>query len=285
MPSRLDDVRSRAFPLSLVILLLGLACKVVPPPEAPESPPSPVVARYADSSFTLDRLQAWLGAHPDTLAREEIEAFLIGWIEAQIYHEAARERGLLADPRVRERLAELRGRFVRGLLEESLLQMPIEVSEREMKRWARQHPGRLTLQERQIKLAWYASEDSLQLVTISRSLERNQLKRTQLTEPGLAYGKTPFVGKDEVDARLAEEIFSLQYLDISPVLRLDDQFLLYQVVGNRPKGYLLSLDSAEGEVRQMLEEEKQLERLRAEMSRLREQAEYQIDLDPLFAVD
>jgi hypothetical protein len=270
------------------VLILLLSCG----PDSASRPsidqmsiPSPAVASVGDSTFTLARLEAWLEATPESLSHSEIESFLTGWVEGQVYLQAANQAGLLEDARIREQMAAQLRHFARGLLEESILARPIEISEREMKRWARANPTRLTLEERQIKLAWYASEDSLQLADIAASLARNALRADQLSNEGLAYGKTPFITEGDLDARISTRIFSMEYLDISPVVLLDDQFILYQVVGNRPKGYLLPVDSAEGEVLQWMEDERRAALLKEELARLREAARWSIDLDVLDAAD
>ncbi len=271
--------------ISLLLIFAGCGSESVPDQQASTPTPSPAVASVGDSTFTLARLEAWLEATPESLSRSEIESFLTGWVEGQVYLQAAHQAGLLEDARIREQMAAQLRHFARGLLEESILARPIEISEREMKRWARANPERLTLKERQIKLAWYASEDSLQLADIAASLARNALRADQLSNEGLAYGKTPFITEGDLDARISTRIFSMEYLDISPVVLLDDQFILYQVVGNRPKGYLLPVDSAEGEVLQWMEDERRAALLKEELARLREAARWSIDLDVLDAAD
>jgi hypothetical protein len=271
--------------ISLLLIFAGCGSESVPDQQASTPTPSPAVASVGDSTFTLARLEAWLEATPESLSRSEIESFLTGWVEGQVYLQAAHQAGLLEDARIREQMAAQLRHFARGLLEESILARPIEISEREMKRWARANPERLTLKERQIKLAWYASEDSLQLADIAASLARNALRADQLSNEGLAYGKTPFITESDLDARISARIFAMEYLDISPVVLLDDQFILYQVVGNRPKGYLLPVDSAEGEVLQWMEDERRAALLKEELARLREAARWSIDLDVLDAAD
>lgn len=264
-----------------------LGCGAPPPDATDRNPstgePSPAVARVGDSLYTVDRLAAFLEAEPETLGRAAIEAHLQRWVESQAYAQEACREGLADDPRVRERLVQVQLDLLRGLLEESLIAEPVEIGDRDLKRWARAHPELLTLDERQVKLAWYSAADSTTLVDIRRAVAENRLRTDQLSQQAVAHGRTDFLAARDMEEAVAVRIRELDYLAITPVLPLAGGFVFYQVVGQRPQGYVLPMESAEGEIRQRMEEERRLERLRSRQEEILDRLEYTIDLKPFYA--
>ena len=110
----------------------------------------------------------------------------------------------------------------------------------------------------------------------------NRITADQLGQDSVRYGKTEFITRYETDPQWAEEIFAMEYLQISPLYARDEGWLFFQVVGRRPAGYVPPLDAAGYEVEQAMREERLLERQRRFESTLRDQQSYQLDLTPLF---
>jgi hypothetical protein len=275
-------LRQWAWGACLSALLLALACSGPPAPAPPRPVTSPEVARVGDSVYTLDRLAQMLEAQPETLGRAEIEAWLLRWVEAQAFAQEALRGGLAADPLVRERLLQVRLDLLRGLLEDRWLSEPVEIGDRELRSWARANPQALTLEERQVRLAWYSAADSLQLVELRTAVVENRVRNDQLAQPDIAHGRTGFLSGRDMDSATAERVLGLEYLAVSPVLPLEHGFVCYQVIGQRPKGFVLSVENAEGEIRQQLQEQRRLERLRGQRAKLLEALDYRIDLEPLY---
>jgi hypothetical protein len=246
---------------------------------------SPVIATVGDSLFTLDRLNAILRASEDTLGREEIELYLRTWAEDQAFAQAALQASLLDNPLQAEHLNRVRLRFLRGLLEESWLAEPSDPSLRTLKRYYKKHTHDFVIGERQLKFAWYASPDSMHIVEILASLEGNRLRRDQLAVPDFEYGRSEFVEKRHLEPYQSKPLFELDYLGISEILRDGDIYTVYQVVGQRPKGYLLPFDAAEGLVREHFRQSTISEELRMRSKDLLDNLDFMISLDPLYRDD
>ena len=253
------------------------------PEQSPEQAPSPAVASVGDSAYTLKRLGAFLEAHPETLSRDAIERHLLDWVEAQAYAQEAARRGIATDPLVLERMAEVRLRLLRGVLVEQLLAEEVVIDEADLRRWYRRHQDRATLSERQLKLAWYSAQDSTLAAELHRAVAANRLRADQLAREGVRHGKTSFQHRREMDPRWAEDVFSLGYLDLSPLYEQPGGWIFFHVVGQRPAGFVLSLESAEGEIRQKMEEQIRLERQRDFERLLLEDLQYELDLAPLYS--
>lgn len=265
------------------LLLLGCAAPDPPrPPSARAADASPAVARVGDSVYTVERLTAFLEAQPETLGRGAIEVHLQRWVEAQAFAQEAVRLGLASDARVKERLAQVRLDLLRGLVEDRALAEPVEIGDRDLKRWARSHPELLTVDERQVKLAWYSAADSSALADIRLSVAENRLRSEQLAQPAVAHGRTEFLAPRDMEPAIADRVAALDYLELTPVLRLQQGFVFYQIVGQRPAGYVLPLESAEGEIRQRMEEERRLDRLRARREEILDRLDYTVDLGPFF---
>jgi hypothetical protein len=265
-----------------LLVLIFISCTTNQAPQPSKTIP---VATIGDSVFTLDRLNQYLSALPDTLSQEAIERFLLDWVEAQAFAQEAANQGLYDDPLILEKLSMIKLRFLRGLLEGKTMDADIEISQRQLKKWYRANKKRFQLSNRQLKFAWYTSADSSALDGIHRAVKSGKLRADQLSKEGVYHGKTGFVSKYDLDSRWVNDIFNLEYLEVSPVYRGRDRWIFYHAVGQRPVGYQLSLDNAEGEIRQDMEEnlirEKQIE-LREKVLR---DLEYKIDLDPLYLLE
>jgi hypothetical protein len=244
---------------------------------------SPGIATIGDSTFTLKRLNAILESSTDTLGRDEIEAYLHRWIEDQAFAQAALQASLLKDPRLQEQLHSTRLRFLRGLLEESWISEPSEPSKRSLKRFYNQHPELTTIANRQLKFSWYETADSLHLAKISDALHSERLRSEQLAVPDFEYGRTSFIEAGDLEPALADQLFALDYLDISELIKDGEQYLLYQVVGQRPAGYRLPYDTAEGLVRERYRQERQMEQLREKRKKLLESIDWQMNIEPIYS--
>ncbi len=269
----------------LFLCLIGFSHCSRSPENDIQDPSSPPIATAGDSVFTLDRLEALLAATEDTLGREDIEAYLKKWAEDQAFAQSAIQASLLDDPRQREHLNRVQLRFLRGLLEESWISDPVDPSQRTLKRFYKKHSYDFVVPERQLKFAWYASPDSAHIADVLESLAENRLRREQLAAPDFEYGRSEFVEKRHMEPHLAAPLFELDYLDLSEILRDGENFIVYQVVGQRPKGYLLPFDAAEGMVRERYRQSVQSENLRLKRKELLQSFHWEMTLDPLYATD
>lgn len=273
--------------IGLVLLLATLALlgrwdarRRRPQPEMLRS-----VAQAGDSIFTVARLRTWLAAREDTLSREEIRQWLEGWVEDQLLAQAAMRQGLDTLHGVAEELHRIRLRYLRGLLEEQSLAETLSISKLELRTWARANEDLLAIPERQLKLSWYVGRDSLALARLVPQLQRSRVRERHLSDEDLQSGQTPYLTRSELPATHAAAVSALEMRGVSPVLPLPGGYVVYQLVGQRPVGWVPDPDADEGTVRAAMLQDLRWKRLQARFDALRDEAVWKVDITPLLEVE
>jgi len=243
------------------------------------------VAQAGDSVLSVARLRAYLDSRGDSLTREELERWLDGWVEDQILAQEAHRLGLDTLARVREELGRLRLRYLRGLLEEQALAETLSISQLELRTWARANEDLLALPERQLDLDWYSGQDSLLLTQLVALLRRGRVELPLPDSLGVLKGRTGWTALDELPRAHGPILEGLDLAQWSPVLPVPGGWILYQVQGQRPVGWLPDADQDEAMVREAMVQDLRHKRLESRLEALRQEAVWKVDLDPLLEVE
>lgn len=275
--------------ISLAVLLLLALLAVIGRWDAQRRRGHPelrrLVAQAGDSVFTVARLRAWLAAQPDTLSRAEVQDWLEGWVEDQILAQQAVRQGLDTLHDAREELGRIRLRYLRGLLEEQSLAESLSISTLDLKTWLKGNSALLELPERQARLDWWAGRDSLALARLVPGLLRGRVTDQRLQDLHVIHGQTGYLGRGELDPRHAEAVFRLKFLQMTPALPLSTGWVIYQLAGQRPAGWVPDPDQDEELVREAMQQDLRWKRLQARLEALRQEAVWKVDLDPLLEVE
>lgn len=243
------------------------------------------VAQAGDSVLSVARLRAYLDSREDSLTREELERWLDGWVEDQILAQEAHRLGLDTLAHVREELGRLRLRYLRGLLEEQALAETLSVSQLELRTWARANEDLLAQPERQLDLDWYSGQDSLLLSELAGLLRRGRMKFPLPDSLGVLKGRTGWTALDELPRAHGPALEGLDLQEWSPVLPVPGGWILYQVQGQRPVGWLPDADQDEAMVREAMMQDLRHKRLESRLEALRQEAVWKVDLEPLIEVE
>lgn len=243
------------------------------------------VAQAGDSMFSVARLRAYLGSLDDSLTREEVERWLESWVEDQVLSQEARRLGLDTLAHVREDLARLRMRYLRGLLEEQSLAETLSISPLELRTWARANEDLLALPERQLDLDWYSGQDSLFLSQVPGLLRRQRLSFPLPDSVGVIKGRTGWTAVDELPRAHGPSVQNLEMEGWSPVLSVPGGWILYQLQAQRPVGWLPDPEVDGDMVRTAMLQDLRRKRLESRLESIRQSAVWKVDLEPLLEVE
>lgn len=243
------------------------------------------VAQAGDSLFSVARLRAYLDSRGDSLTRDEVEAWLQAWVEDQVLSQEARRLGLDTLAHVREDMALLRMRYLRGLLEEQSLAETLSFSPLELRTWARANEDLLALPERQLDLEWYSGQDSLLLDQLPGLLRRQRVRLPLPDSVGILKGRTGWTGLDELPHAHGPVLAGLKMEGWSPVLAVPGGWILYQVRGQRPVGWLPDPEVDVEQVREAMMQDLRQKRLESRLEAIRQGVAWKVDLEPLLEVE
>ncbi|MDP2360987.1 MAG: hypothetical protein Q8O14_09570 [bacterium] len=243
------------------------------------------VAQAGDSILSVARVRAWLDSRPERLSQDELRRWLEGWVEDQILAQAAARLGLDTTASVREDLVRLRLRFLRGLLEEQSLAESLTVSKLELRTWAKANEDQLALPERHVQVTWLFGEDSLALARMIPHLARGRVREQDLEELELRRGQSGYLARPDFLPGHAEAVAALKMLEVTPVLPLPGGWVIYQLTGQRPVGWLPDPEQDEELIRRAMIQDLRWKRLQDRLETIRREAVWKVDLTPLLEVE
>ncbi len=246
--------------------------------------PSPVIARVGGSTLTLEDLRTSLPAEVLARAdRQDLLAFVNGWVRTELLQQAARSMGYAKDGRVRDRLEEAtRSILVDVFLEDELDVDPL-ISDSEVENYYlnNQEEFRRSTDEVRVAILWFGDSPTAQrardAILAGRDLEEVAVD----TSFGVLAAELDSGFMTEAD--LGEELGSTVFRQTEGVLsrptRIGTGYVLIRVEQRQNAGTVRELAEVREDIVARMAADLRNIKLEELLSRLLEDSEVAIDID------
>jgi hypothetical protein len=262
---------------SLAVLPLASACS-----RGSES--SPVIARVGGSTLTLENLRSALPAEVlERADRQDLLAFVNGWVRTELLKQAAYSMGYPKDPRVRSRLEEAtRSILVEVYLEDELAVAPL-ISETEVQDYYlnNQEEFRRSADEVRVAILWFSNSAAAQRARDAILAGRTFEEVAADTSQGVLASELESGSMTEAD--LGEELGSTVFRQTEGVLsrptRIGNGYVLLRVEQRQNAGTVRALAEVREDIVARMAADLRNIKLDELLNRLLEDTEITIDID------
>jgi hypothetical protein len=262
---------------SLAVLLWASAC-------SRGSEPSPVIARVGGSTLTLEDLRATI---PDEVLkradRQDLLAFVNGWVRTELLEQAAHSMGYPKDPRVRSRLEEAtRSILVEVFLEDELAVAPL-ISDTEVQDYYlnNQEEFRRSADEVRVAILWFS--DSAVAQRARDAILTGRTFEEVAADTSLGVLASELESDSMTEADLGEELGSTVFRQTEGVLsrptRIGNGYVLIRVEQRQNAGTVRDLAEVREDIVARMAADLRNIKLEELLSRLLEDSEISIDID------
>jgi len=248
------------------------------------SNPSPVIARVGDSTLTWEELQEALP--PEVLARAERQdllAFVNGWVRSELLGQAARSMGYAKDPRVRARLSEATRSILMDVFLEDELDVDPLISDSEVQNYYlnNQEEFRRSADEVRVSILWFTDSTAAQrardAIVAGRSFEE------AAADSSLGVVAVELESDFMTGADLGEELGSTVFRQAEGMLgrptRIGTSYVLIRVEERQNAGTVRELAEVKEDIVARMAADLRTIKLEELLGRLLETSEVSIDID------
>jgi len=270
-------LRGSLLVISLAVLPWAAAC-------SRGSDPSPVIARVGGSTLTLEDLRATLPAEVlERADRQDLLAFVNGWVRTELLEQAARSMSYPKDPRVRSRLEDaIRSILVDVFLEDELDVDPL-ISNSEVQDYYlnNQEEFRRSTDEVRVAILWVSDSAAAQRARDAILAGRTFEEVTADTSLGVLASELESGFMTEAD--LGEELGSTVFRQTEGVLsrptRIGNGYVLIRVEQRQNAGTVRELAEVREDIVARMAADLRNIKLEDLLGRLLEDSEVTIDID------
>jgi len=270
-------LRGSLLVISLAVLPWASAC-------SRGSDPSPVIARVGGSTLTLEDLRATLPAEVlERADRQDLLAFVNGWVRTELLEQAARSMSYPKDPRVRSRLEDaIRSILVDVFLEDELDVDPL-ISNSEVQDYYlnNQEEFRRSTDEVRVAILWVSDSAAAQRARDAILAGRTFEEVTADTSLGVLASELESGFMTEAD--LGEELGSTVFRQTEGVLsrptRIGNGYVLIRVEQRQNAGTVRELAEVREDIVARMAADLRNIKLEDLLGRLLEDSEVTIDID------
>jgi hypothetical protein len=245
---------------------------------------SPVIARVGGSTLTLENLRSALPAEVlERADRQDLLAFVNGWVRTELLKQAAYSMGYPKDPRVRSRLEEAtRSILVEVYLEDELAVAPL-ISETEVQDYYlnNQEEFRRSADEVRVAILWFSNSAAAQRARDAILAGRTFEEVAADTSQGVLASELESGSMTEAD--LGEELGSTVFRQTEGVLsrptRIGNGYVLLRVEQRQNAGTVRALAEVREDIVARMAADLRNIKLDELLNRLLEDTEITIDID------
>jgi len=243
-----------------------------------------VVARVGDARLTVSELRGALP--PGTLEegnRDQVLAFVDGWIRSELLNQNAREMGYHRDERVRERVDEANRDIMVDVFLEDELDMRPFISDEEITAYYQnnQDAFRRAREEVQFMALWFAEREHAQQArafiqggrSFQEAMEDTSFRAIEASlDP-------EFTAREEMPQGLADLLFRLEPGLLSEPAEVEGGWVIARVTDRQEAGTVRALWEVHDDIMARLASDLRDLKLEEMLSRLLEDSDVTIDLD------
>jgi hypothetical protein len=248
------------------------------------SDPSPVIARVGGSTLTLEDLRTSLPAEVLARAdRQDLLAFVNGWVRTELLQQAARSMGYAKDQRVRSRLEEAtRSILVDAFLEDELDVDPL-ISDSEVENYYlnNQEEFRRSTDEVRVAILWFSDSPTTQRARDAIMAGRDFEDVAADSSLGVLAAEldTGFMTEADLGEELGSTVFRQTEGVLSRPTRIGTGYVLIRVDERQNAGTIRELGEVREDIVARMAADLRNIKLEELLGRLLEDSEVTIDID------
>mgnify|MGYP006281785003 FL=1 len=232
-----------------VLALIYSGCGDDEPEPAVEPSPGDIV-RVGDVVLTRGDLNNLLPANHNAEfnEREKID-YLTRWVDIELLYQEAMERGLKADPRVRERIQKLEKEFLADHLLFLEMRERVRVTDREIEQYFEKHRPEYTREYRVRHILLNSREKAEEVRDMIGSRSFSYLANRYSVDPEAGRGgDLGYLTKGNMIPELEQAIFSLEPGQVSGIVKSRFGYHILRLEGSREALGTIHMEDVRGEI-------------------------------------
>ena len=232
-----------------VLALIYSGCGDDEPEPAVEPSPGDIV-RVGDVVLTRGDLNNLLPANHNAEfnEREKID-YLTRWVDIELLYQEAMERGLKADPRVRERIQKLEKEFLADHLLFLEMRERVRVTDREIEQYFEKHRPEYTREYRVRHILLNSREKAEEVRDMIGSRSFSYLANRYSVDPEAGRGgDLGYLTKGNMIPELEQAIFSLEPGQVSEIVKSRFGYHILRLEGSREALGTIHMEDVRGEI-------------------------------------
>jgi len=283
MNSASVDLKHRLARLQTVVLVVAVTAATSCRQPAMEQR---VVARVGDARLTVDELLQEIPPHlRPHVTREDMQEYLMRWINAQILYQEAKRRKIDAQMDVRRELRNLEVDLVGNALLDVEIEQPVDLPEEDIQRYYDSNRNSFIRSAAELHVLHAQSADSTSAEALYQRLVAGEdfsgTARRLAVEFEDSTSWDLYLSEDETAPEIADHVFRLPIGKISTPIRSDMGYHIFKILNRYPKDTIRELGQVRPQIVTKLEVEKRQARYRQLLSDLRSKTTVETNLAAL----